>query len=238
MLQISASALELALMTVDLVLLIATIVLLTLSFRELRGRHELLRLLSLSVSVLSRREYFSAVLDAMRGAREELVGAITGAPPRTEDEEEAVSKIESLISKAVSSGVRVRYVIPRAVTHIHVGYRYTRAGAEVRYRKGIVVYDLRYLVADGRKIVIGLPKPEGEEEPTRKGYVLESMTLAKLLLESFESHWQAPDSVGYDEYAAQVISEMRKVNPGIADETIAGQLRIPVEEVRRLSSQG
>lgn len=48
---------------------IATVILLYLSRREHAGRHEPLKLLSLTITALTKREHFSAVQDALRDPR-------------------------------------------------------------------------------------------------------------------------------------------------------------------------
>jgi len=228
-------SLELALLSVEFVLLIATVILLYLSRREHAGRHELLKLLSLAITALTRREYFSAVQDALRDARRSVIAVITGTPPRDEEEEEVLNSIAQRVREASKRGVRIRYLIPRSAAHLHVGHLLCRAGAEVRYRAGLAVYDLRYMVVDESRVIIGQPRGQGEEEPTKKGYVIESPTLASMLLERFESHWGAEGTVSYEEYVRQEVKSLYETNPGLTPETAAGQLNLPVEEIKRLA---
>ncbi len=227
--------LELALLSVEFVLLIATFILLYLSRREHAGRHELLKLLSLAITALTRREYFSAVQDAIREAKESVIAVITGTPPRDEEEEEMLNAIAERVREASSREVKLRYLIPRSAAHLYVGHLLCKAGAEVRYRAGLAVYDLRYMVVDGKRVIIGQPRGEGEEEPTKKGYVIESPTLASMLTERFESHWSAEGTVTYEEYVRQEVKSLYETNPGLTPETAAGQLNLPVEEVKRLA---
>ncbi len=227
--------LELALLSVEFVLLIATVILLYLSRREHAGRHELLRLLSQAITALTRREYFSAVQEAIRDAREGIIAVITGTPPRDEEEEEVLNSIARRVREASARGVRLRYLIPRSAAHLYVGHLLCGAGAEVRYRAGLAVYDLRYMVVDGRRVILGQPRGQGEEEPTKKGYVIESPTLASMLAERFETHWGAEETITYEEYVRQEVRSLYETNPGLTPETAAGQLNLPVEEVKRLA---
>lgn len=45
--------------------------------------------------------------------------------------------------------------------------------------------------------------PRPEEEPTKEGYVIESPTLASMLLERFESYWSAEGTLSYEKYVRQ-----------------------------------
>ncbi len=228
------SMVELALLSVEFVLLVATLIVLLMSKRELRGRNELLRLLGMAISVLTRNEYFTAVKDALMNSKKEVLAVITGSPPRDEAEEEILDEIVEKAREAARRGVKLRYLIPKSAGHLYVGYLLSRAGAEVKYRAGIAVYDLRYMVVDGRHIVIGQPRSQGEEEPTKKGYVINSPTLASLLKSHFKGHWNSEDSEPYESYATKEIASIVNANPGIKLEIIAGQLKISVEEASRL----
>ncbi|RLG46570.1 MAG: hypothetical protein DRO06_04220 [Thermoproteota archaeon] len=223
---------ELALLLVDSVLLTATFILLALSFREVRGRHELLRLLGAAVVTLTRREYFSAVLDALRDARGEVLAAVTGTPPRDEEEGDFLTEVEERVREASSRGVSVRYLIPMSPSHLHVGSRFSRAGAEVRYHPGLLVYDLRYMVVDEGTCVIGVPRARGQEEPTKKGFVISSPTLANLLKDHFSKYWG--EATPYREYAERLVRELAEASPGAPPESLAGQLMVDPEEVRRI----
>ena len=180
--------------------------------------------------MLTRTQYFNAVLEAMRRAEKEIFGSVTGSRPRESAEflEEIVEEIKS----AVSRGVRVRYMMPKGREKLYIGYKYTKAGAEVRYHGGLVVYDLRHMVVDDRIVVMGFPERVGVEQPTRAGIKVESESLAKIFRERFERLWN--EAVPYHEYLARAVSDIRRTNPEISVELVARQLSLPSEEVERV----
>lgn len=51
--------------------------------------------------------------------------------------------------------------------------------------KGLVVYDLRYMVVDDSIVLFGLPEKFGREQPTRRGFTIMSESLATMLRERF-----------------------------------------------------
>ncbi len=220
----------LALLIVELTLLIATIILLYLSRHELEGRRRLVEHLMEVTRMLTRTQYFNAVLEAMRGASKEIFGSVTGAKPK--DSTEFFDKIVKEIEAAVSRGVRIRYMMPKGREKLYVGYRYTKAGAEVRYHGGLVVYDLRHMVVDHRIVVMGFPEKIGVEQPTRTGIKVESESLAKIFKERFERLWE--EAVPYENYLAHAVDDIKRTNPEISMELVAKQLELPVEEVEKV----
>ncbi len=220
----------LALLFVELTLLIATIILLYLSKHEVEGRRKLVEHLVEVTRMLTRTQYFSSVLEAMRGAVREIFGSVTGAKPK--ESTEFFDKIVREIEAASSRGVRVRYMMPKGREKLYVGYRYTKAGAEVRYHGGLVVYDLRHMVVDDRVVVMGFPEKVGVEQPTRTGIKVESESLAKIFRERFEKLWN--EALPYDDYLARAVEDIRRTNPEISKELVAKQLDLPVEEINRV----
>ncbi len=220
----------LALLLVDLTLLVATIILLYLSRHEVEGRRKLVEHLIEATRILTRTQYFNFVIEAMRGARRDIFGSITGARPR--GSLEFFEKIVDEIKHAASRGVRIRYLVPEGRGRLYVGYRYTRAGAEVRYHGGLVVYDLRHMVVDDKIVVMGFPEKIGAEQPTRTGIKIESESLAKIFKERFEKLWK--EAVPYEEYLRHVISGIKRANPEISPDLVAKQLDLPIEEINRV----
>lgn len=220
----------LALLIVELALLVATIILLYLSRHELEGRRMLLEHLMGAMRIMTRTQYFNAVLEAMRSSTNEIFGSITGAKPR--DSSEFFERVVSEIEIASSRGVRIRYMMPKGRERLYVGYRYNKAGAEVRYHAGLIIYDLRYMVVDDRIVVMGFPEKVGAEQPTRTGVKVESESLTKIFRERFDVLWE--EAIPYDEYLAEVVGDIRRTNPEISKDLISKQLELPVEEIERV----
>ncbi len=221
--------LMLALLIVDFVLLVATIILLYLSRHELEGRRKLLEKMFEVTRLLSRSLYFNVVIDALRSAKREVFGAVTGSRPR--EPSQFLDKIVSEIKAASQRGVRVRYLLPEGTDRLYVGHLYRKAGAEIKYHSGLVVYDLRHMVVDNKIVVLGFPEKVGLEQPTRAGTKIESESLASIFKERFERLWE--EGINYEEYLSQKIREIRKTNPNASVELVARQLGLPEEEVAK-----
>jgi len=220
------------LLSVELALLVLSLVLLRHSIREHRGRSELIEALSRATRELTRYEYFLSVVDAIKSARRSIAGIVTGRRPTTDLGREAVSNIVKAIREAVSRGVKVRYVMYKSPDRLHVGYLYKMAGAEVKMHENVAIGDLRYMVVDGEISILGLAGESGRGAPTRMGYVVKSSTLAHILLSHFDRVWS--EAVDIDEYASEVVSSMAREMPTLGEEAIAKKLDIPVEVVKRL----
>ncbi len=221
---------NLALLGVELFLLVVTITLLVLNRRELHGRDRLLERLSAATDVVSRQEYFVTILQSIQTASKSLSGVVTGsAPPR--EESEVIRQVTGAIEQAVSRGVRVRYLLPRAPDRLQMAQRYVKAGAEVRFNPEVLVIDARYMIVDGQSVVIGVPERKGRDEPTRRGYIVPSESVASMFLQEFEKRWASKDAVPCQQYLSEVVSKARQSNPTISAELIATQLRIEIEDV-------
>jgi hypothetical protein len=219
-------SLELTLLILESVLLVATVILLIYSIREGRQRDALLLGVERATRILTRQEYFLAVTDAMMEAKEEVVGYITGRPPAGEDTKrtrDIVYNIERL-SKA---GVSVRYLLPKFPDRLHVGQLYTRAGAEVRFGICLMVSEIRYIVVDGRTVVIGVPESIGEKEATKKGYRIPSEGLAFILSEYFTKCWDK--GATYEDYIREVLRET-----GVSPRVLASELKMEESELLRI----
>lgn len=195
-----------ALLGLESVLLVFTIVLLIYSIREGRSRDNLIRGVERATKVLSRHEYFLVVLDSMMDAGREISGFITGRLPVGEDEVRA-REIEEAIKRAACSGVRVRYMLPRFHDRLHIGLRYGQVGAEVRFSSCPVFHDLRYTLVDSGISIIGIPESTGEREATKKGYRIPSEGLAGVLKAHFDKCWGEAST--FDDYMKEVISVTR-----------------------------
>ncbi len=226
--------LALALLIVEFILLVATIVLLYLSRHELEGRKKLLEKMFEVTRLLSRTLYFNSVLEALRSAKKEVFGSVTGSRPRGQSD--FLDKVVEEIRAAVNRGARVRYLLPKGSERLYVGHLYRKAGAEIKYHGGLVVYDLRHMVVDNKIVVLGFPEKVGLEQPTRVGVKIESESLASIFKERFERLWE--EAISYEDYLAQKIEDIRRANPNASVELVANQLGLPKEEVEEFWDHG
>ncbi|MDP2277528.1 MAG: hypothetical protein Q8K51_04830, partial [Nitrospirota bacterium] len=143
---------ETGLLVLESVLLLATIILLLFGLKEGRGRKKLLLEVERATKVLTRQEYFLTVTDTMMDAKTEVIGAITGRLPVGDDKKRTKSVTEN-IERMTKNNVSVRYLMPKFPDRLHIGYMYTKAGAEIRYSDCAIVHDIRYMVADDRVVV-------------------------------------------------------------------------------------
>lgn len=216
------------LFVLELVLLIATVTLLLMSRKEWRGREELLSLLATAVRTLSREEYFRLVIETLQNAKD-VRAIVTGTRP-TEASERYVNEILNIMSK--NNEGNFKYLLIKSPEKLEMGSRYAKSGAEVRFHEGLVVYDFRFMLVDESYAVLGLPERVGESQPTRRGIKLESETLTKILLDYFNDYWKAAET--YEKYASQVVSNLVEKNPNVSARTIAQQLNLDIEEVKRI----
>jgi phosphatidylserine/phosphatidylglycerophosphate/cardiolipin synthase-like enzyme len=224
---------NLLLLVVELFLLIVTIGLLILNRREQHGRDTLLTHLSAATDVVSRQEYFVSVLDSIQTAKKYIHGIVTGSAPPPQ-EAEVIHKVVDAISQAVARGVDVRYLFPHSPERLQVAQQYVKAGANVRFNPAVLVRDARYMLVDDKSVVIGVPERKGTDEPTRRGYVVPSETVAAMFREEFEKSWTSSETKGYRDYLTEVVTRARQSNPKISAELIASNLRIPKEEIELL----
>jgi len=218
---------EKGLLMLESILLVVTIILLIYSIKEGRGRKGLLLEVGKATKILTRQEYFLTVTDSMLDAKTEVIGAITGRLPAGDDKkrtQDVTAKIERLTKNNVS----VKYLLPKFPDRLHIGYLYTKAGAEVRYSGCAVVHDIRYIVVDGRLVVIGIPEITGEKEATKKGYRIPSEGLAVILKEHFYGCWDK--NIRYEDYVKEVIKQT-----GTTTKSLARELQIDEEELEKLT---
>jgi hypothetical protein len=195
--------LEFGLLLLESVLLAATVILLIYEIFEGKKRDHLLREVGRFTKVLTRQEYFFSLVDAMFGAKQEIIGCITGTPPSGDDipmTRNIVGAIEDMAGK----GVSVRYLLPKFPDRLQIGVRYTKAGAEVRFSSCLMVHNIRFSVVDERIVVLGIPESVGEREATKKGYTIPSEGLA-LLLKNYFLDCQKQSSL--KEYTREVLEQ-------------------------------
>ncbi|MDP2167121.1 MAG: hypothetical protein Q8J64_02180 [Thermodesulfovibrionales bacterium] len=220
---------ETALLIIESILLALTVSLLLYSIREGRDRKSLLLEIGRATRILTREEYFLTVRDSMLDAKAEVLGCITGRFPGGDDSRRTKDIVES-IERLASSGVKVKYLMPKFPDRLHVGHLYTRAGAEVRYTGCLIVHDIRYTVVDEKLVVIGIPESTGEKEATKKGYRIPSEALAAILREHFYGCLEK--TVGYEDYVKELIKET-----GASTKLLAREFRIDEKELERVAGQ-
>lgn len=222
------SWIELSLLVLEALLLVFTISLLWLSIKEGRGRDKLIGEVSRATRTLTQHEYFVTIMDAMVDAETEIVGVITGRMAFGE-EAKRTKEIVLNLEKLRDNGVKVKYVMPRFQDRLHVGWRYTKAGAEVYYSACAFVHDLRYMVVDGRVTLIGVPESVGEKEATKKGYRIPSEGLGHIMKTSFGGCLN--ESVSFEEFVRETIKQT-----GAPVKTLARELNIPEDELEKINS--
>ncbi|NOZ77437.1 MAG: hypothetical protein GXO65_07260 [Euryarchaeota archaeon] len=223
---INPTGVELGLLALESVLLIFTLILLIFSIREGRQRDRLIREVAKATKILTRHEYFLNLVDIMMESEEEVLGWITGRMPTGEDEKRTREIIEN-IKRLVRRGVRVRYIMPKFPDRLHVGWLYTKAGAEVRYGTCSRAGDFRYTVVDGRLSIIGIPEVIGEKEATKKGYFIPSEGLSALLKSNFAACWQR--SITYEDFVRETLAET-----GATPKTLAQEINIDPADLERI----
>lgn len=218
---------ETVLLLLESVLLVTTVTLLLYSIKEGKDRKNLLLEMGKATKVLTRQEYFLTVTDSMMDAKAEVIGCITGRLPTGDDKKRTKNIIDD-IQRLTRDGVRIKYLIPTFHDRLHIGYLYTKAGAEVRYSGYPIWHDIRFIVVDERIVVIGIPESMGEKEPTRKGYRIPSEGLAAILKDHFYNCWGK--SMTYEEYLKEVIKQS-----GATPKLLANELQIDERKLERLA---
>jgi len=219
------------LLGVEIVLLLATIYLISKSREEYKGRMMLLEHMGIAIELLTREKYFNAVYDVYREAKNWIIATVTGSKPKDED---LVENLLNLMRDKAEDGVNIRILIPKSIERLYMGYRYNTIGAKVKYYENLVIYDLRYTVADGRIVVMGFPIERGRGKPTRKGVKIYSEVLASILAENFEKYWKSEQAIKYEDYLRNYVERAMESHPGITFSSISNQLNIPVSEIERV----
>jgi hypothetical protein len=217
---------ETVLLILESVLLVATIILLLYSIREGRSRDKLLLEVGKATKILTRQEYFLTVTDAMADAKAEILGVVTGRLP-ADDDKKRVRDIVVNIERFRKGGVQVKYLLPKFHDRLHIGYLYTKAGAEIRYSFCAIANNIRFIVVDERLVVIGIPESTGEKEATKKGYRIPSEGLAAILKDHFCRCWD--ESVTFENYAKEIIQAT-----GVTPKLLGKELQIDEKELERL----
>jgi len=230
LLQIELGTFQLPLLIVELFLLVATVSLLVLSRREQKSRERMMDHFNSVADVITRQEYFVAVVDAIQRAERLLYGSVTGSPP-THEEREVIQQILTAISDASRRGVKSRYILPLAPDRLQMGKRYKLSGAEVKFHPSLLISDMRYMLVDDRLVLLGVPERRGRNEPTRKGFTIPSESVAHLFKNQFEEQWSSGEAKEYRQYLGELVATVRTSNPGVSVDLVAGNLGIDREDV-------
>lgn len=228
--QIELSNFQLPLLIVELFLLVATVSLLVLNRREQKSREKMMNHFTSVADVITRQEYFVAVVDAIQRAERYLCGSVTGSPP-THEEGEVIQQILSAISDASRRGVKMRYILPLAPDRLQMGKRYKLSGADVKFHPSLLVSDMRYMLVDERLVLLGVPERKGRNEPTRKGFTIPSESVAHLFKTQFETQWSSSDAKGYQQYLGELVATARASDPSVSVDLVAGNLGVDKEDV-------
>lgn len=220
-------SLELGLLILESILLLATITLLVLSLKEGRGRDKLIMEVERATRVLSRHEYFITVTDTMMDAQESLLGSITGRFP-IGDDSKRTKEVTYTIEKLAQAKVPVRYLLPKFHDRLHVGWLYRRAGADIRFGSDPHLHDFRYVVADGKTVVIGIPEGDGAQEATKRGYRIPSHGLAALLKKSFDESWEA--AIPFEDQVMETIK-----HTGMTVEALSREFQIDLDDLKKIT---
>jgi hypothetical protein len=213
------------LLLLESVLLVATLVLLIYGVYEGKRRDELLREVGRVTKVLTRHEYFFAIMEAMHSAKQEILGCITGTPP-TGDDVKMTSHFAEAIRNMTKKGVKVMYLLPKFPDRIPIAVQYTKAGAEVLFSSCLMVHSIRYTVVDERVVVLGIPESIGEREATKKGYTIPSEGLAMVLKNYFN---ECEDKTSLKAYLQEVCRQT-----GATVEHLAREFRLDEKDLKEL----
>src|SRR2546428_13933688 len=99
--------------------------------------------------VITRQEYFVAVVDAIQRAERSLCGSGSGSPP-THEEGEVIQQILDAIADAARRGEKMRYLLPLAPDRLQMGERDKRHGAVGKFHPSLLLHDMRDMLVEGR----------------------------------------------------------------------------------------
>ena len=227
---VDVGTIQLLLLAVELLLLVATLILLILNRREVKARESLMQHFSSVADVITRQEYFVAVVDAIQRSEKTLVGSVTGSAPTTE-EGEVIHQLLASIGEAAKRGVSIRYLLPLAPDRLRMAKLYSARGAEVAFSPSLLMSDARYMCTDDEMVLVGVPEGRGRNQPTRRGYAIPSETVTHLFVADFEAKWNSPDAKSYDLYLTELVEQARAANSKASVKLIADTLGIATEDV-------
>ncbi len=224
------SGLQLPLLVVELILLAVTLSLIAITRREFKGRGELMRRVSHATDAITKQEYFATVINTIQAAERYVYGVVTATPP-TPAETAMVGVVMGSLSKAAARGVSVRYVVPHSPDRLPMARSYKMAGAELRFHPGLVVNDARFMIADDRSVIIGVPDRNGGDQPTKKAHNITSESVAHLFRERFESQWDSGEAKTYSQYLLELVAKARETTPNVSARVIANNLKVDEADI-------
>ena len=222
-------SLEVGLLSLESILLIATIILLVYSIKEGKQRDKLILEVGKATRILTRQEYFLNVIDAMMDAKEEIRGCITGSIP-SDGDKARTRDIITTIKRRVKEGIRITYLLPKFPDRLHIGYLYARAGAEVLYSSCLMVHNIRFITIDGAIVVMGIPESTGEKQATKKGYRIPSEGLAMVLNNYFKS---CEKQINFSDYVKDVMTQT-----GASVKHLAREYQIDEDGLKKIIEKG
>jgi hypothetical protein len=224
------SGLQLPLLVVELILLAVTLSLIAIARREFKGRGELMRRVSHATDAITKQEYFATVINTIQAAERYVYGVVTATPP-TPAETAMVGVVMGSLSKAAARGVSVRYLVPHSPDRLPMARSYKMAGAELRFHPGLVVNDARFMIADDRSVIIGVPDRNGGDQPTKKAHNITSESVAHLFRERFESQWDSGEAKTYSQYLLELVAKARETTPNVSARVIANNLKVDEADI-------
>ncbi len=230
LLDIQLSTVQLPLLLVELVLLVATVSLLILNRKDAKSREAMMDHFSSVADVITRQEYFVAVVDGIRRAERRLCGSVTGSPP-SHEESEVITQILGAVNDAAKRGVEIRYLLPLLPDRLQMAKKYGVVGAQVKLHPALLISDARYMLIDEKEVLVGVPERRGKNEPTRKGYSIPSESVSHLFKVQFENQWSGKEAKTYEQYLSELVGQARVSNPNISAELIANNLAIEKDDV-------
>ena len=216
---------ELGLLSLESVLLVATIILLVYTIHEGKQRDRLLREVGRATKILTRQEYFFTLMDAMLDAKQEIISCITGTPTAGEDLK-MTRNIVAAIERMSGKGVRIKYLLPKFPDRLQVGVQYTKAGAEVRFSSCLMVHTIRFSIIDEKMVVLGIPESTGEKEETKKGYKIPSEELAMILKNYYNS---CEKQMSLQDYIREIIEQT-----GASIDHLAREFHLDAKDLKQL----
>ena len=229
------SIVESVLLVVELILLIFTVVLLVFHLKQDKVHKNLIREMSRTTRVLTRQEYFSEVIQAFQETEKSIFGCITGSKPSDNDRKN-IDIIVKNIQELVKKGVKISFLIPKFPNRLYIGYKYSTAGADIRYNNCIIASDIRYMIIDGKFVLVGIPDIVGESEPTKKGYRIPSLGISAILQDHLNQCWGSKVSLKYEQYVKEIIDGFKSKDEKYSLEPLARELNIPSDELMRIQS--
>ena len=199
---------EIILLSVELVLLVLTLLTIFLSNREAARSRALVSQMDKTTRILARFEYFQIVNDAISKSRASLDCLVSGRKTDASDSDNLNNLLNS-VREAARRGIKIRYLLPKMQDRLFMGYKY-------RLAAGFVAHSLRYVVVDQSYVILATPQELGVNEATRKGYLLVSDELATILGSHFETHWEK--AVSFKQYMSEVMNETALSVPELAKE--------------------